>query len=75
MKKESITWNLCQRDPRFPPEAKAIASGRPPLGRIQDCNCNNCYQGRDNLAQELLSSIDTLADVLLYYINSGRTLD
>ena len=46
--------NLCYRDPRYPDHADSFDGGDEVPTPREDCYCENCHSGRDELAVEIL---------------------
>lgn len=58
--------HLCWHDPRHPgwDDLTVAYDDDPPPARSDDCACDNCFYGRDRLAQEILrlkAQLDTSA--------------
>ena len=57
MTKKEVLENLCIRDPRNPDYEDAYPD-RDALEPMDNCFCDNCFEGRSKLAVELLYYMD-----------------
>lgn len=55
---KEVKSNLCYYDERNPYMNVDKVTAREVKVKIKDCYCDNCFQGRSFLAEELLKYID-----------------
>ena len=71
--------HLCIHDPRsnggcaceYDRDARGIKQNKTCPGRTEDCSCDNCHYGRDELAQELLKALGEIQVLSASLVTEG----